>query len=476
MIEEFEALFGQCSDAFKQSRTAKRGRELAYGLLNCMGRRTITGMLTGCGQQFQDWTAAYRLFDGDRMDIARFFSVIRKELAGKHLSEQMPIYAHMDDTNTRKRGRKVAGASWQRDPLGPPFHTNFIWGQRFIQLSISLPEKSGPSQSRAIPVDFHHCPPVKKPKKSDAPAAWQDYRKKQKMAKLSQVGCDRLKLLRDNLNNEGARDRVLITSVDGSYTNETVVKQLPENVILIGRVRKDCCLYTLPDTTRKGVGRNRVYGDQLPTPEQIRQSDDYPWQEVEAWAAGKTHQFDIKVIKNVRWRKAGARNLQLVVIRPLGYRLTKNSRILYREPAYLLCTDVNLAINQLLQAYLWRWEIEVNFRDEKTVLGCGQAQVRNEVSVEKIPAFVVAIYALLLLAAHKTNQNRENPTLPRAKWYPSVPQKRQTTGDILNIFRSQVWAKNANINFSHFVNLHKLIKNRGNTINPTYSAAFYLRN
>lgn len=433
-------------------------------------------MLTASGQQFIDWTAAYRLFYGERMNIEHFFSVIRKELIGQHLSEQSPIYAHMDDTNIRKRGRKVAGTSWLRDPLGPPFHTNFIWGQRYIQLSISLPDKNGASQSKAIPIDFHHCSPIKKPKKRDDQMAWRDYKEKLKKAKLSQVGKERIKLLRDHLNQEGAEERELIISVDGSYTNETVIKNLPDKVMLIGRIRKDCSLYKLPDTTQKGVGRNRVYGDQLPTPEQIRQSEDYPWQKVEAWAAGKTHQFNVKVVKNVRWRKAGNKNLQLVVIRPLSYRLTKKSRMLYRQPAYLLCTDPQLTIDQLLQAYLWRWEIEVNFRDEKTLLGCGQAQVRNETSVEKLPSFIVAVYALLLLADNKTNQNQVNSMLPRAKWYTKNPQKRHTTGDILNVSRSQIWAKNLNFNFSHFVNLQQLLKKCKNLANPTLSASFYLRN
>ena len=169
---EFDALFSQADKAFKQSRTAKRALELAHGLLNCMGRRTITGMITANGQQFKDWTAAYRLFKGSTMNVNELFSTIRKELITNHSTDQQPLYAHMDDTNIRKRGKKIAGTSWMRDPLGPPFHTNFIWGQRFIQLSISLPEQRGPSRSRAIPIDFHHCPSVKKPTKTDDPSIW----------------------------------------------------------------------------------------------------------------------------------------------------------------------------------------------------------------------------------------------------------------------------------------------------------------
>ena len=219
-----------------------------------------------------------------------------------------------------------------------------------------------------------------------------------------------------------------------------------------------------------------MYGEQLPTPEQIRQSSDYPWQKAEAWAAGKKHQFKIKLVKDVRWRKAGEQNLQMVVIAPLGYRLTKKSKILYRQPAYLICTDAELDINQLLQAYLWRWEIEVNFRDEKTLVGCGQAQVRNKYAVEKLPAFIVAVYAMVLLAANKVKLSQNETQLPRAKWYTSKANQRQTTGDLLNTMRSQIWADNVNINFSDFVTLQNKLRSTKNIVNPTLSAAFYMRN
>lgn len=41
--------------------------------------------------------------------------------------------------------------------------------------------------------------------------------------------------------------------------------------------------------------------------------------------------------------------------------------MLYLNPAYILCTDHTLDVRQILQAYLWRWEIEVSFRDQKSL-------------------------------------------------------------------------------------------------------------
>jgi hypothetical protein len=73
----------------------------------------------------------------------------------------------------------------------------------------------------------------------------------------------------------------------------------------------------------------------------------------------------------------GRQHLQLLVIAPLGYRLRKGSKLLYRQPAFLICTDPSLPIDSLLQNYLWRWDIEINFRDQKSLLGSSSASLRK---------------------------------------------------------------------------------------------------
>jgi len=382
----------------------------------------------------------------------------------------------MDDTIIKKTGRHIPGTSWRRDPLGPAFHTNFIWGQRFLQISMALPEREKCAQSRAIPVDFHHCPTVKKPGKKADEQQWEHYKEQKRIYKLSNQGSKRIREFRGKLDSNGADNKQLLLSVDGSYTNTQVLKELPDRVTLIGRIRKDTKLYDLPED-QPSVGRKRVYGKRLPTPEEIRQSEHYSWIKVNAWAAGKQHQFNVKIIRNLRWRSAGEKhNLQLVVIKPLGYRLTKKSKLLYRQPAYLICTDPQLSIDNLLQAYLWRWEIEVNFREEKYLLGCGEAQVRNPLSVESVPAFIVATYSLLHLANCRSLKSNNNLSLPRPKWYQNKKNNRITSGDMINNLKAQMWARAIGINFSSFVNTELRLQIRKIKVNPNTSAIFYMRN
>lgn len=437
-----------------------------------MGRRTVTGWLTASGDQFKDWTSAYRLFKGGRMDIAGIFGVIRRRVVGLAGPCQPYVFAHMDDTLLRKRGKSVHGARWMRDPLGPPFQTNLVWGQRFIQVSLSLFSRPGAVQARAVPVDLHHCPSARKPGKTGSEQDREHYKETRKKARLSVIGAGRIKLLRENLDRDGFAHKKLVVSVDGSYTNEAVLKNLPANAVLIGRIRKDCRLYLPPEPPTPGKGRKRVYGEPLQTPEEIRKSDEYPWMKVQAWAAGKAHEFQLKVIPAARWRKAGSRDLKLVIIRPVSYRKATGSSLLYREPAYLICTEPGLDLQTLLQAYLWRWEIEVNFKDQKTILGCGEAQVRTPEACEKVPAFVTAVYSMLLLAA----ATAKSQVLPRPKWYSSAKSIRTTTGDLLNQFRAISWAQISKINFSDFVKNQKKLQTLKKSNNPVLAAVFHSRN
>ena len=474
MKDEFEYLFNSSKSAFINESSWRKALQLALGELTCLGRHTITGWLTANGQQFSDWSSAYRLFSQQKINTSELFNTALKATIGE-LDRPSNVVVSMDDTILKKTGKKIPGTAWRRDPLGPPFHCNFIWGQRFIQLSMALPEHQGLSRCRAIPIDLHHCPTVKRPKKSSNEDEHKMYLEEKKKQKLSTKGQERLHKLRKDLDDQSLQDTNIIVGVDGSYTNKEVLKNLPDRMTLIGRIRKDTKLYLLPNSSEK-TGRKRVYGEQLPTPEEIRQSDDYPWMSVKAWAAGKEHNFDVKVVKNLKWRSAGQRHtLQLVVIRPLGYRLTKSSRLLYREPGYLLCTDKNLDISQLLQAYLWRWEIEVNFKEEKTLLGCGQAQIRNPNSIESVPSFIVAVYAFLLLASHRANKSNEG-LLPRPIWYRKKENDRITTGDMINNFRNQLWnIKDENSSYSFDVQLHytRSLRNYDSAMN---GAVFFCRN
>jgi len=401
-------------------------------------------MLSAGGKQFRDWSSAYRIFQHNRFDRGMIFEPIIRTVA-ENLDDDAPFYAILDDTTVRKCGRKISGTAWKKDPLGPAFHTNFIWGQRYLQMSAVLPDKNVSGRARGVPIDFIHAPTAKKPRKNARQDEWEAYKAAQKPCKVTVLGSKRINELRAQVSN-----RKLICAVDGAFTNQEVFRNIPANTALIGRIRKDAKLFAAPEF-EAGIkrGRKKFYGASLPTPEQMRQDDTIPWQKVTAFAAGKPHDFDVKVVSPIRWKGSGERDVTVVIIRPLSYRPRKGAKLLYRNPAYLICTDTSLPLEQLLQGYIWRWEIEVNFRDEKTIMGVGQAGVRTEAAVKNLPAFQVAVYSYMLLAAELSDVSASS--LPAPIWQPKTSSGRCSTQKIQSIFRTEFWLPNLSENKIGFV-------------------------
>lgn len=121
----------------------------------------------------------------------------------------------------------------------------------------------------------------------------------------------------------------------------------------------------------------------------------------------------------------------------------KGSKMLYRKPAYIVCTDPDLAIEKLLQYYLWRWGIEVNFREEKTLIGTGEAQVRTASSNQHLPAVTVAAYAALWTTALQAISKGEiMQGLRPPKWRKDRREegKLPSTGELIRMLRYETWA------------------------------------
>jgi hypothetical protein len=403
----------------------------------------VTSLISTSGRQFDDWTADYRFFAKERFDPSCLFDSIRRQVLD-YLDPDSPLVVAMDDTISRKKGRKIPGTSWRRDPLSPPFQANLVWGRRFIQVSAVLPPDQDERPGRAVPIDFFHAPTPIKPKKNVSSQEWSRYRLDCRAQSLSQQGVERLRKLRTKMSAEGQTDRPLWVSVDGSYTNGTVLKRLPDQTTLVGRIRRDARLHPLPDPRRDGtLGRTRLYGTTTITPEQVQQDPSVEWESVPVYAAGKVHMMRYKTISPLLWRTAGAdRPLRLMVIAPLAYRPSQGSKLLYRQPAFLISTDPNLTPVQILRTYVSRWDIEVNIRDEKQILGFDEAQVRTPESARTAPCFAVAAYSILLLAAARAfGVNGVPSALPPPKWRAKTTKPRASTSDLINHLRFELWGR-----------------------------------
>ncbi len=430
------ALLTRMTLAFRDPRPRTKVKPLALALLCAEGPKTITSALCWLDQRYEDWTRAYRLLSQAQWSTGDFFAPVLETAVGFATDPTAPLYAAHDDTLLRKTGRHIPGVAYARDPLSPPFHVNLVLGQRFLQTSLLIKAKGTERMWRSIPVAFDHAAPLRAPPRASAEqrAAVKEARKKHNMSQAAVQAIHHLRQQVDRLP-QGV-DRLIIDAVDGSFANRTFLRNLPACTVAVARLRKNAHLRAyLPKKQRRGA---RKYGPELPTPEELLHDETIPWQELEVFVAQKLHRLKYKVIDEVCWPKATADQPQrLILIKPAGYRLRKGSKLLYRQPAYLLCTSTAVALDHLINAYLARWEVEVNFHDEKSVLGVGEAQVWNPVSVERTPAFLVAAYAALLIAQMQTFDDRRTDAFePLPLWRKDHPL-RPSLRDLIALLRNE---------------------------------------
>jgi DDE superfamily endonuclease len=393
LLINFLMILSHWTETFSRKKTFKRALCHAISSLCALGRHTITNILTFAGKDDSDWSAEYKVFSRSKWDLRSLFRpIIHKSL---YLFEGRYVFVAIDDTKLKKTGKKIKSASWQRDSLSPPFWTNLVFGLRFLQISLLPPlHKLYGKPCRSLPICFKEVPVVKKPGKKATEEEWEEYKREIKKKNLSQAFVESLKETRKELDNAGGFEKILVATCDGSFCNKVCIGAEMERTHLVARCRKNAKLCV------KASGGRAFYSKEKFTPEQVRQDESIPWQEATIFHGGDWRKIRYKEVNHVLWQNGAKRKfLRLIVIAPTPYKLTKKGKILYRQPAYLLVTDTESLIEEYVQAYFDRWQIEVNHREEKDTLGVGEAQIRNEKSVSRHPAFRVAVYSALLLAS-----------------------------------------------------------------------------
>lgn len=435
LLDTLLAFTREWAFVFPQQRTWQRALTLAFGILCGVGRRTLTRAITLHGNAQKDWSADYKVFSRSPWEPRALFHPVLQRAIEQHGLKR--IVLSLDDTRVWRTGKHVPQTQWHYDPMGPPFQTNLRWGHRFLQASLVLPlyARDPESASRCVPVRFEIAPVVKKPGKRASPEQREEYQRLRKEKNLSAQFVALTRELRERLNHTGHRDKPLISVGDGSFCNRRVWQEdwTREKVSVVARCRKDIVL------CKRARGGRRFYGQTKFRPEEVRRRDSMaPWQTAWIFHGGCFRKVRFKELGPVYWQ-GGARKrpLRLLVVAPTGYRTTKKGRTYYRQPAYVLTNDLTTPAAELLQDYFDRWGIEVNHRDEKEILGVGEAQVWNEHSVSKVPALLVAMYSWLLLAGlkcHGPQRTQEYEPLP--KWRRGA--KRPSCLDLVTLLRKQL--------------------------------------
>ena len=433
-----EALLRLCQrldGCFPQRRTLDRATALLVAGLLCCGRKWVTRINSVRNREQVDWTADYRVFSRSPWQAADLFTPAIEATLPYFATG--PIRLAGDETRARRGGRKVTRSRWTRDPLSPPFHVNFMKGIRFMQFSALLPlPATHHVDARSIPISFEPVDRPAKPGRMATAAQKAEYKRLCQEQSLGKQAWAQLLEVRRKYDAAGASGRLLLVALDGGFCNRACFRPTHERIVLVARARKDAVLC---HPARNPTQPNRVYSKDTFTPESIRQDETRPYQTTLVFFGGHYREVRYKEVTDVLWRTgAGRKRLRLIVVAPTPYQLSPGMRRYYHHPAYLLVTDEGVVpIQDVLQCYFDRWQIEVNHRDEKQHIGVVDAQVWNDRSVDRLPAFMVASYAFLMLASLQAfGPTRTQDYLQPPKWQKG-PRRRPSCLDLLAKLREE---------------------------------------
>jgi hypothetical protein len=436
ILDVLLGLLDRTAGVFSQKRVFLRAKRQALGAIFVLGTHTIARTLAVSGRSQKPWSSDYRLFSRSPWEVREFFESFLPCLLP--FTGSGPIIATADYGHIEKTGKKNPRVHCIRDPLSPAFHCNLIYGMRYFLISILCAPQTGEQNRdqavapRAVPVHMEPSPVMSKPGKKATEAQKQQYKEYVKERAATNHARESIENVRKQLDANGAEERILYLSLDAGFCNRVMLEKPIDRVELICRTRKDARL-SLP--LQEATGK-RVYSKDVFTPESIKASEAIPWEQREFFYGDNWYPIRYKEVPEVFWQNgARRRKLRLIVIAPTGYR--RGDKKCYRQPAYLLTTDLTTPAHLIVDYYLGHWQIELNHRDLKTDFGLGDAQVHAELSVDRQPSFVVGVYSMILIASMQAHGfGNIDHLLPPPKW--GRKKKRASFLNLLGLLRSQI--------------------------------------
>lgn len=345
------------------------------GWVQSNGTHAVTEALVVTGVSARRHHEAYHRFfsrgtwSADELGRLLFGAIVRV------LAAEAPVRIAVDDTLAPKKGRHVFGIGSHLDAVRSTKRFRvFCFGHCWVVLAVLVPVPfSSSARVWALPVLFR----LYRNKKECAKKA-HPYRKKTELARemldlfLTWVAVGRIEL-----------------AADSAYCNDTVTRDLPARMILLGSMRPDAVLTALPEAARgKQGGRPRKRGEVLAKPEVIGRDGRRAWKTCDLMLYGKREHVHYKECVGQWYRACGTRLLRVVIVwMPKG---AIDLRVFFS-------TDAAMSVEQILEGYAGRWSIETTFKNLKQLLGFADSQARKKQAVERTAPFVGLMYTMLVL-------------------------------------------------------------------------------
>lgn len=427
-MENFSALFYTLADsfssAFVSTPTLRSFLTIITGWVLCPGRRTMTGIIRAAGYRAKKSHDAYQCFfskarwDMDILWQQLFFMIV------KFLPLNKPILIVGDDTLAKHYGKKIWGAGLYRDAVrSSKKYPAWCWGLNWVVLTVVFEMPLLKGHYIALPVMARLNPktPSAEKKQKKKKGGLQKNKEIKKSTTVSLM-CAMIHTLASWL-----PDRTFIFCGDGAYAS--VAKQLPANVHLVSRIRKDAAIYDTPQLKKAGKpGRPSTKGHRLPCPKDMSPVKKKSWLRLKLELYGKPSVREVFQFQAIWYEVCPQRPVNIIVVRDPKKQ---------HDDEFFFSTDLTLSAEAMIYIYTGRWPIEVVFRESKQYLGFQDSQARTQKAVTRTAPFCLWLNALIKLWFIQEQQQGKIHLPTPDPWYTS--KKTISFQDMLDVLRRSYW-------------------------------------
>jgi DDE superfamily endonuclease len=282
-----------------------------------------------------------------------------------------------DDTVTEHPGPKIFGKGRHRDGVRSSHsYTAYRWGHKWVVVSVlvKLPFATRPWALPVLVALYH-------------PPEWDHmhgtrHKTPAHMARLLLV-----RLMR------WFPERHFIFVGDSGYgTSETArfCQQHHRHLTLVSKFYGDAALYEPPPPrTRCTMGRPRVKGQKLATPQEVVANTAERTSLLVAWYGGSTRAIEI-ITGTGHWYRIGE---ALVEVRWLYVHDCTGTH----RDEYFFTTDITMKPQQIVECYTQRWSIETTFQECREYLKLESSKSYGKQAVLRFTPCLFGLYTVVVL-------------------------------------------------------------------------------
>ena len=422
---DFLALVQQFATRLGYAPNAPSFVTLVLGWVLCHGRRTLSAVIRAAGPFAPKSHDAYQnFFSKSKWKMDALWHALFRLLVAAFRVGATPIGLAGDDTLAKYRGPKIWGAGLYRDAVrSSRRHPAYAWGLNWVVLAMVV-------QVRLFHREHLIALPILARLNAKEPHEGHRSSKNRK-GRGARHKKTTVTLMADLIRTVAGwmPDAHFLFCGDGAYA--CLAGGLPPNVQLVSRMRCDAALYApAPKRRKKGQhGPTPRKGKRLPTPQRRAQRlRKTSWRTVQLVLYGETVERLVYDFTALWYDVRPDHPVRIVCVRDPKGKL---------DDEFFFATDLNMAVEDILQCYAGRWSIEVVFRECKQHLGMNDPQARTQNAVLRMTPFCLWLNALIKYWFLRQSPQRQEAAIHTDPWYPH--KSTISFQDMLTALRAHFW-------------------------------------